>query len=318
MSTKVKVGIAAAIVAALVALIVLDQGTAPKDPVAGTPPGSGDVTVKSGPTRLLEAEEDAIIQKGNDTFKTGGADPAKSDIKGKPGVPVEVGPGKQPLPPPPAAAESEYTVKAGQTLETIAEEKLGDRKMWTRIAKANPKVNPNALRVGQKLAIPSKADEKAPEPVVASGPKPEASGSAAVDLTKPYVVQPGESLGSISTKVYNTATYWKQIADANSIEDPATIRAGMKLTLPNLERKASSNTAALPGSGQAATSTQAATGTTHKVEQGESLYKIAAKYAKDLGIEKMVELIVEANKDKIKDSHSLRVGLQLVIPEAKE
>ena len=45
MNTKVKVGIAAAIVAALVALIVLDQKTTPKDDTASKPGTGGENTI---------------------------------------------------------------------------------------------------------------------------------------------------------------------------------------------------------------------------------------------------------------------------------
>ena len=45
--------------------------------------------------------------------------------------------------------------KEGDTLETIAEEKLGSRDKWKMIARANGIDHPESLRVGQRLVIPS-------------------------------------------------------------------------------------------------------------------------------------------------------------------
>lgn len=47
-----------------------------------------------------------------------------------------------------------YTVKAGDTLSSIAAKKLGDHKRWTEIAALNGIRDPKAIRPGQKLRIP--------------------------------------------------------------------------------------------------------------------------------------------------------------------
>lgn len=53
-----------------------------------------------------------------------------------------------------AAGGSSYTVQKGDTLYKIAREKLGDVKQWKAIAAANPGLNPNALKAGQKITLP--------------------------------------------------------------------------------------------------------------------------------------------------------------------
>ncbi len=55
-----------------------------------------------------------------------------------------------------------YTVKAGDTLETIAAATLGKKSAWKEIVEANPGLKPTALRVGQTLAIPGGMAEPAP------------------------------------------------------------------------------------------------------------------------------------------------------------
>lgn len=55
--------------------------------------------------------------------------------------------------PAPAASRS-YTIKKGDTLYGIAVAHYGDGKQWTRIANANPGINPSKLAVGKTIVIP--------------------------------------------------------------------------------------------------------------------------------------------------------------------
>lgn len=59
------------------------------------------------------------------------------------------------------SGQEEFVVEAGDTLSSIAEEKLGSGDQWKVIARANGIDDPAKLRVGQKLVIPSEraADE---------------------------------------------------------------------------------------------------------------------------------------------------------------
>jgi tetratricopeptide (TPR) repeat protein len=49
-----------------------------------------------------------------------------------------------------------------------------------------------------------------------------------------YVVQPGDTLASISRKFYHSSKHWKEILDANekSIENPKELRVGQTLVIP--------------------------------------------------------------------------------------
>ena len=48
-------------------------------------------------------------------------------------------------------------------------------------------------------------------------------------------VQPGETLDRISAQYYGDATRWRQLAIANRVEDPLTIRPGSLLSVPKLD-----------------------------------------------------------------------------------
>lgn len=54
-----------------------------------------------------------------------------------------------------SAEGGQYTVKAGDTLATIAEEQLGSQDRWQEIAMANNLENPDRIFEGQTLTIPA-------------------------------------------------------------------------------------------------------------------------------------------------------------------
>lgn len=47
-----------------------------------------------------------------------------------------------------------------------------------------------------------------------------------------YVVEQGDTLFSISRKFYKSPSHWKQIRDANKIDDPGKLKPGLTLTIP--------------------------------------------------------------------------------------
>ena len=73
---------------------------------------------------------------------------------------------------------STYTVKSGDTLETIAASTLGKKSAWKQIVEANPGLQPTTLRIGQVLAIPggSAAPPAAGGGSFGPGPGPSGSG----------------------------------------------------------------------------------------------------------------------------------------------
>ena len=51
-------------------------------------------------------------------------------------------------------ASGSYTVKKGDTLYNIAVRRYGDGKQWTKIASANPGLQPSSLKIGQTITVP--------------------------------------------------------------------------------------------------------------------------------------------------------------------
>jgi nucleoid-associated protein YgaU len=318
MNTKVKVGIAAVIVAALVALIVLDQKTTPK-PDAATDAAAAGSSPAADPneqaTRMRQEDVRLLIDKARQTFVPTAAPAAegpKPPAEIKNSQPAE---GKQP---PAAPRSEEYVIQQGDTLETIAEAKYGSRSFSGLIAKANPETNPSRLRIGKKLALPPKPEKDAPAATSAPASPGGESPVATVGGQKFYTVQSGDTLSQISTRVYNTSRHADRIFEANRdrINDPHTLYVGTKLAMPDLPARAAAN-AATPAS-VAPTAAPAAAGKTHAVQQGDSLWKIAERYAaeKGLTVNEMIDAIIQANPEKLKDAKSLlKLGWQLAVPE---
>ncbi len=316
MNTKVKVGIASVIVAALVALIVLDQKTTPRTDGTGDPTTAAPSSPTPDDKATMMRQDDVrlLIDKARETFVT---PPITEGTHPPPGI-------KNPEPPPGGKEPSstvqgeEYVIQPGDTLETIAEAKYGSRTFAGFLGRSNPSVRPTALRVGKTLILPPKPERKTGDAV--ADLTPSAGGEAPVAVVnsqKVYTVQPGDTLSGISTKVYNTVRHVDRIFEANRdrIADPSTLYVGTKLVMPDLPVRA----VAGASSGTVATATPApASGKTHAVQQGDSLWKIAERYAgeRGVGILEMIQTLVQANPDKLKDEKTmLRLGWQLIVPE---
>jgi nucleoid-associated protein YgaU len=326
MNTKVKVGIAAAILAALVALVVLDHQTTPKEDVASKPAsGSEAITVVGNgaappSNRLGEEEINTILQNAQKQFST-----PKPPSSG-PSIKATEEKNEKRIP---STSGDEYVIKDGDTFETIAQKTLGSKTLAHKIAEANPDVKATALRVGKTIKLPSKVEPKE-EPVVVKAAEPiltppveKKSPVETVGNQKIYTVQSGDTLSGISSKVYNTSRHYQKIYEANKdvIADPNTLQVGSKLVMPDLPSKSAAangaSAGAVPTTNPAPTTVPAGA-KTFQVGEGSSLWKIAEKFAseKKVGIHDMMKAIVAANPDKLKDESTLlRLGWQLIIPE---
>lgn len=121
----------------------------------------------------------------------------------------------------PAPKVERYQVKPGDTLSSIAESWFGDPNRWSAIVEANPGMNPNRLKIGQLLRMPSKT-ASAPATVVSS-------------IGRTWTVRSGDSLSSIATRFFGTSRNWRAIYEANKAaigSDPAALKVGMTLQIP--------------------------------------------------------------------------------------
>lgn len=181
-----------------------------------------------------------------------------------------------------------YTVKRGDTLIRIAERQLGDGDKWRQIAELNGVKDARDLQVGQILKMPKSAKP--------SGGKDD--GSADLDAgfrETTHVVRPGETLTLIARTYYGMSSLWTEIAMANQIKDPTTVRVGQKLIIP------------VPG--KAPKPAPNAIPITHVIAAGDTLEKIAQRY---LGNRNRWKEIADANH--ISDTRTLKPGTKIIIP----
>ncbi len=118
-----------------------------------------------------------------------------------------------------------YTVKENDSLWTIADAWFGDAGRWELIAKANPLIDPDRLKLGQVLRLPPKdAGRRRPERRRLSPIEPNT-----------YTIRSGDSLWRIAKAQYGDETKWSIIYDANRAtigRDPAKLSVGTRLHIP--------------------------------------------------------------------------------------
>jgi LysM repeat protein len=142
---------------------------------------------------------------------------------------------------PPTSTENVYVVQPGDTMFRIA-----NRYNTTvaALAQLNGIVNPNIIRVGQRLVVPvpggTQPATPVPPPPTLTGPTPilvtPTSGLPPATLVPPtpapattYTVQPGDNLYRISLRFGVTM---RALVQANGIVDANRIFVGQRLTIP--------------------------------------------------------------------------------------
>lgn len=194
-------------------------GGAAKGAAKGVEPGLRDLASSS-------RDEGAIVAGRLETA-VAGADPPGPVLRPD-GVAGEVVTG--PLRTRAAADRNVYTVAAGDTLYGIAVQHYGDAKRVEAIAKANPGLDPNRLRVGDRIVLPDPEKEKAAAAAAAGPPQPKRD--------KVYVVQRNDTLIGIARRVYGDAAMYPRLYEANKdvlSSLNARLYVGMRLRLPEPE-----------------------------------------------------------------------------------
>lgn len=130
-----------------------------------------------------------------------------------------------PLPPPPiveppvATGYTEHTISKGESFYTLGK-KYGVG--YKAITDANPGVNPNRLKIGDKIKIPP---PRTPGAAALNGTIAPANGDGGV---KTYKVKSGDNLGKIA-KAYGVTV--KQLRAANNLKTDQ-IKVGQTLKIP--------------------------------------------------------------------------------------
>jgi len=145
-----------------------------------------------------------------------------------------------------------YTLKDGETLYKICQTKYGNGNLWKELADFNKSTisNPTKLRKGTTIRLPSANVLRGEVTPVAVAPTMPVSEMVALTnpaqqqvqqqaqqpptTTREYVVQKGDTLGSISTRELGTAKKWESIYEANRdrLKSPTDLKIGKSLRIP--------------------------------------------------------------------------------------
>lgn len=135
-----------------------------------------------------------------------------------------------PAPRPPAVIPPEFlehTLAPGETYATLSLKYYGTAAYATSIAKANPLVSPASLKPGRTLRVPKDPKNVQGLPVREPGASPKGP-------TSTYTVVQGDSLSTISQRLYGESKYAKLIYEANraTMKNEHSLRVGQKLVIP--------------------------------------------------------------------------------------
>ena len=137
-----------------------------------------------------------------------------------------------------------------------------------------------------------------------------------------HYTQPRETLWSLSQRYYGDGKYFGVIAKANPDKLLANggLRDGVRLEIPNKSLVVpAAGGAAVPPNGGAAivpgngAANGVAASRTIKVEAGDTLGTLALKH---LGSSRLVNQIIDANKDQIRNANDIKIGMVLKLPAA--
>jgi nucleoid-associated protein YgaU len=197
------------------------------------------------------------------------------------------------------AISSTYTIQSGDDYTAIADRLWNDQSKWVAIQKANPDVDPRRLKVGQVINIPS-LDTDA---LRRDGELSSAADAASVGQTTTVKVEPGDSLSSISARVYGSEAHWKHIFQANqgTLSSPDALKVGMTLAIPPKPVRVTAPSTPQPSTPNGL----------YTVRPGDSLSSIAQK---QLGASSKWRLIYEANIDRLDGPEDIKIGQKLKIP----
>ncbi|GAB4143540.1 MAG: hypothetical protein Tsb009_14720 [Planctomycetaceae bacterium] len=139
-----------------------------------------------------------------------------------------------------------------------------------------------------------------------------------------YTVQPGDNYWTISKKAYGKGRYFQALAEFNRrrIPDPRKMRPGMKVLTPEIAVLKSAYPSMFPKSKSSQTSGSGSvvqagfyrdsTGQPYyRVAKGDSLSKIAQRH---LGRSSRWIQLYQMNRDRLKNSKSLKIGTELRLP----
>ena len=163
--------------------------------------------------------------------------------------------------PEPRDGEWSYVVKKGDVLWNIAQNELGGGTRMQEISLLNNLANPDDLKIGQTLRMPSRQHRTSNSPGTIQN-----SGAATASGGREYIVRQGETLGLIAINELGSFARWPEIQRLNNLPNDKVME-GQKIRLP--DRQSTTN--------MSSSNTVPADGRLYEVKGGETLWVIAQR-----------------------------------------
>lgn len=174
-------------------------------------------------------------------------------------------------------------------------------------------------------AVPDPAAVLPQAPAAPEAPAPTSADEAAEadDDDSPayrsYTIREGDTFSSIARRVFGDEARWTAIAEANPLVDPARLRVGQTIRVPDPERYEAERerqlarvAAAVRRVNDGTDADEAADdGRTVTVTSGDTLSHIAGRV---YGRSAAWRLIFDANRDQLDEPDDLEVGMTLTLP----
>jgi nucleoid-associated protein YgaU len=141
-------------------------------------------------------------------------------------------------------------------------------------------------------------------------PRPATPAAPATSGPTQYTIQSGDTFSSIALHLYDDEKKWTAIAQANPLVDPARLKVGQVIRLPDLAQFHKQREQQLDEI-KAAVARPAAESKTVMVQPGDTLSHIARRVYGSAGL---WDTIFQANRDQLETPDKLKVGMKLVIP----
>lgn len=183
-----------------------------------------------------------------------------------------------------------YTVKAGDTLSSIADKIYQDRSKARNIFDNNRALmdSPDQLRIGMTLKLP---------------------GNQTVTPTIIHTIRKSDSLPSLAMKYYGTTDkeYINRIREKNPALKYGGFKEGVKLIIPPTDEM-------IANASQSVATVESTPNTEqyYTVQSGDTLSRIAKKIYRNQG---RWRAIYQANRDTMSSPNQLRIGMKLRLPK---
>jgi nucleoid-associated protein YgaU len=125
----------------------------------------------------------------------------------------------------------EYTIRDGDTFETIARRELGSAQHAKAIIAANPLMSPDTLQVGRSIKIPLDPANIQGQPNAAAA---QVSNPEPGEPLHEYTIRPGDTLSKIAKSQYGSTSYDEFLYQANRdrLQSKDELQVGQRLRVP--------------------------------------------------------------------------------------